>query len=367
MATRLNDLFITHDTYVCLLSDHLLPNVIPVVQASPARVVLLYTPNHKERVQRFKYATESLSIEIRDIQVNPYQYTQAQRICDQILEEFPAAVLNVTGGTKIMALAAFDRFRHHHLPIMYVDSDNQRIQYLHSGDSEPLGDPLTVKQYLACYGFKTTNVSRQDNLPKTWRDVEQLLVLKSSTWQYDLRRLNWVASQQQPTFTLKAGELQELLLKAELIEKVTAGKAVFQFTSDEARKFINGGWFEHYVYSLLRQIEIQYPIKNLLKNIEITNGRVKNELDVVFVYHNKLHVIECKTRHFADNGKIDPTSTIYKIDSVTNRAAGIKRKSMFASYFPLSRAVKDRCVDNGISFSDQPSQLHSQLIRWINS
>ncbi|WP_053959480.1 Card1-like endonuclease domain-containing protein [Sulfobacillus thermosulfidooxidans] len=364
---RLDDLFIIHDTYVCLLSDHLLPNVIPVIQAPPQRVILLYTPNNKERVQRFRQATESVPTEIIEKQVHPYQYAQTQRICDEILEQFPNAILNVTGGTKIMALAAFDRFRHNHRPIIYVDSDSQRILYLHNGESERLGDPLTVKQYLACYGFKADNINRQDNLPKTWREVEDLFAQNSTKWQNQLGRLNWIAAQQQPIFTLQTGELQDLLLKANLIKPAEAKNAGFQFTSDQARQFINGGWFEHYVYSLLRQISAQYPIKNLTKNIEISNDSVSNELDVVFLYHNKLHVIECKTRHFTADGKINPMETIYKIDSVTNRVAGIKGKSMFASYYPLTQAAKKRCLNNSIYVSDQPSQLHHQLIKWINA
>ncbi len=362
---ELNQLFKTYDTYVCLLSDHLLPNVIPAVQTKPQRAILLYTPRSKDGVDRFKDVVASTSVQVLGKQVKPYQYAQTQAICEEILGEFPSAMLNVTAGTKIMALAAFDTFRQHRLPILYVDTDNQRIQYLHSGKSESLGDPLTVKQYLACYGYTMQTINHQYNLPQSWRNLEELLVTQSKPLHKALSRLNWIAAHQQKRFSLTSPELADALLKAGLIE--SNHNASYQFTSEDAGRFINGGWFEHYIYSLLRQIQTQYPIKNLMANIKITNGHVSNELDIVFLYKNKLHIIECKTRHFTESGAVDSTSPIYKIDSLSKQVAGIKGKSMFASYYPLTDAPKKRCRNNGIVCSDQPSQLLKHLRQWIGS
>ncbi len=368
MSAPLRNLLTPHHTYVGLLSDHLLPNVIPVVAAPPRKVVLLYTPMNRDRVKRFRQATEALHFEVAAAQVDPYDYQNTQTVCEAILSEPAACVLNVTGGTKIMALAAFDVFRQHHAPIIYVNSDTQRLQFLHDRTSIALDDPLSVKQYLACYGYTLNNPASQQNLPLSWRNVGERLASESARWGRDLTYLNWIATNRQASFSLTETALTEALRKSGLIQPTAAVQPSpsYRFRSEEARQFINGGWFEHFVYSLLRQISSQYRLRDVLKNVTIHNGRIQNELDVLFIYRNRLHIIECKTRAFK-NGQIDPTPAIYKLNTVTQHVAGIKGKAMLASYYPLSPSARQRCDDSHIVWSDQPSQLLDRLQRWITS
>lgn len=354
-------------TYVCLLSDNVLPNVIPLAnpRTRPGQVVLVTSPGHEERAQWFRRATEGWRLDIHTIMGDPYSFDTMQRILSRLVQQYDHIVMNVTGGTKLMALAAFD-VCHGRYPVMYVDSQHQAIQILDPATENLEWPPnLKVKQYLASYGYQVIAKGEQDT-PAAWRKVGDALIAHRSQWYRALTNLNWMASMRQENFRqpfpLPSTDMTLLLQEHGLIE---ASGRQWQFTSEAARDFLNGAWFEAYVFSRLRHMQKDLEITELTLNMVVSKSGVKNELDIVFVLHNRLHIIECKTKHFDRDGTLQQVHPVYKLDSILGRIGGLMGKALLISYHPLNNTVRQRCQDLHIAHIDTTTSIDTALAKWI--
>ena len=69
------------------------------------------------------------------------------------------------------------------------------------------------------------------------------------------------------------------------------------------------------------------------------NPPTKNELDVLFTYQNRLHVISCKTSNMnrSKDGPEPPKGkeTLYELDSLTKASGGLLARPMLVSVHPL--------------------------------
>jgi hypothetical protein len=107
-------------------------------------------------------------------------------------------------------------------------------------------------------------------------------------------------------------------------------------TSDKLSKYetqyLTGGWFEEYVYSVIKA-QISPDDIALGVGLPITdNKQVSNrDLDVVFTFENKLFVIECKT---GIEGEKMLAETVYKVAALKNERLG--KLSAYTSIYSLS-------------------------------
>ena len=355
-------------TYVCLLSDNVLPNIIPLADPStrPRKIVLVTSQGHEERVRWFKQATEGWNLEIHTTMGNPYSYDAMHTMMSHLVQLHDRIVVNVTGGTKLMALAAFD-VCHGQYPVMYVDSQNKTIQILDPGIND-LGWPqdLKIKRYLGSYGYTVISKGSQ-NTSAAWRQVGEELANCRDKWYLDLINLNWMASARRQDFRrpmlIASRDLTWLLEEHGLIER--AGQERWKFTDEDARDFLNGTWFESYVFSRLRHMQRDLQISELTINLVVSKNGVKNELDIVFISGNRLYIIECKTKNFDRDGTAQQMHPVYKLDSTGGHVGGLMGKSLLMSYHPLTPAVRRRCQEVQIAYIDSTRAIDTELMKWI--
>jgi hypothetical protein len=124
------------------------------------------------------------------------------------------------------------------------------------------------------------------------------------------------------------------------------------FLSKKDTVYLTGGWFEEYVYSLIKS-EIKPQDIQLGIDLPITENKhiSKRDLDVVFTYENKLFVIECKTG--IDKEKM-LNDTVYKAAALKNERLG--KLSASTSIFSLSgenEQFKDIAMAMSIVFYDK--------------
>lgn len=122
-----------------------------------------------------------------------YDFKAIVGVCEEIEQEAGAAnadlILNVTGGTKIVALAAFQSFYFNNRRIIYLDtSNNQLLQLAPETISLPVQENLVkVHDYLVAYGMNPqVNPAAIANRRPQLQDLATLLV-KNENW---LSRLN---------------------------------------------------------------------------------------------------------------------------------------------------------------------------------
>src|SRR5690606_24051546 len=96
--------------------------------------------------------------------IDPYNPVQVNEIIKAITEKKAHnIILNITGGTKLMALGAYEVFKEKKLPVIYCHTDDKIILHLlPEPKEEQLKVNLTIEDYLASYGFTILNEVKDD-------------------------------------------------------------------------------------------------------------------------------------------------------------------------------------------------------------
>ncbi len=379
-------------THLCLVSSQITPNLTPALDPSlrPARVVLLTSPDMRQQAAWLGTVLNRRGIRVDEWPIeNPWDVEQVQDRVLELLETLSQATaegvltLNVTGGTKPMALAAYEACRAYDLPIFYVHPERDRLIWLHprGRPALELDNRVKLDDFLAAHG--TALISRQDRaVPRRLRALTDWLVTQNAHIARPLATLNWLASRAQNglvTPELDTRQQQDTGL-GELIARFAdegllsrRGKRL-QFPDEDARFYVNGGWLEEHVYGVLRALRGELPhIQDLARSVDITreSGRgdpVPNEIDVACLADNRLHVIECKTRTWSDNSSNGPgAEALYRLDTLGDLLGGIQTRSMLISYRELPAPVLRRAsaLHVGVCHGARLPEMSAILRNWI--
>ena len=158
----------TPGVHVCLLSDQLLPNLIPVLMERPARVYLVATAEMvaKGRDKRMRRLLRRENIDTRIRGGAPStRIKEIRRFADRLAQEMKkneaggTIVLNATGGTKLLSMGFVEVFRErlegYPLRVVYTDTEHQVIETIVPREQEavPMAGVLGADSYLAAQGM----------------------------------------------------------------------------------------------------------------------------------------------------------------------------------------------------------------------
>lgn len=365
-------------TQVCLVSHQPIPNLIPMVDEAlrPKKVILLVSKDMTERAQWLAKEARTLGCQVSEIPFEPYDFEAARGAIFEVLAQNEEAVLNVTGGTKVMALAVFDMFRGLGKPVFYVDTDNGKFLHLAPKWSEDqLPDVMKVRPYLGSYGYQINSQERRE-VPKEWVELGEAM-RKERKWQGPLRTLNFLASKARVNNSLISPETDKWDWSSfrELINIFAGAKILWReenslrFRDDNARFFANGGWLEQFIFGTIQRLRSKLGVIDLSGSVTVCSAKgVPNEFDILFTARNRLHIIECKTT-FGQTDKVMQSTPVYKLDSLKDVVAGRFGKAMLISYFDIDDQTKRRCDDLKVTSvgGSELNNLDSRLAEWIRS
>jgi len=249
---------------VSLISDQAIPNLLFIKEfAGKANsYVFITTPLMQSRLKT-RHLIDAAGLEprlCREVVIDDENNLEAmQQVFDN---KFSASgnLVNITGGTKMMFLAAFNSFRKTGNILYYLPIGKNSINEIYPENSATvLKYRLNVKEYLQAYGITFSALA--PGLIQDYNFLKQIFL--------EYRRLD---------FDITALQNTQL---------------------GSSKQFFTGGWFEQYIYHLIRQklkldhgfVEIGLRINNFSEQHRSGND---NELDIVFVLENELHVIEAK-------------------------------------------------------------------------
>lgn len=302
-------------TLVLLVSEQTIPNYLFIRTFGPAdHYVFITTQKMEDPVKgnRREWIMKAAGINAKQtttIQVNP-------EFRDEILRELHAHPwnkygelnVNLTGGTKMMAIAAWDFFRNVTPYIWYIPVN--AMEYHQCNDSsikKPLKYSLTAKEYLACCGIlEEENRFNSGSCMHSFETASNFMAgfFKQSGKSKlidDLRR-NYRGKN-------SANIPEEILQEYKKILQEQFSYPVEEKISNKDVDYITGGWFEEYCYYQLKGL-IENPETNLMINVHLTPGKSghekaayfsQNELDVLLVHQNNLYIVECKTEGMGKN------------------------------------------------------------------
>jgi hypothetical protein len=323
-------------------------NVLPVFMYKPERVVLFTTPEEAHCADNLERLFKSYKITVhRKDNLDAYDYIKFKETVKQELDKQPDDVwLNVTGGTKLMALAAYEAFAEKDKNIFYCNTERNQIIHLYPKlETEKLTLNLSVEDYLNAYGYRILH-SKSDELNPDYERLFKLLVQFNITYKFseflDKFRKEYTDKKQSKTFNDKKYSIFQ-------IQKTPNGfvlfvnKEKFKFNDD---KFLMGDWLEYLMFYFLKSKSISPMIGVKI----ISSGDVENEIDLVFIKDYQLYLISCKSGRATD-----PNKDIYEIETLRNIAGGTFGKAFLFTTQPLTKRIEQRA-----------KELHIQSINLSN-
>ena len=341
-----------YHTHLCLVSAQATPNLLPVLDKRwrPQRVILGTTPEMQKAADAIagvlRRNCEGLTVEKLALN-DAYDYTALwMQFCDFLTKEGDCDIaLNVTGGTKIMAVAAQDVFTQAAKAAFYVNvATDEGIALGAQGRSEPLLAQLKVAELLRAHGL-SVKIPERPQVQAIQRDLCARLIDHSISNGYVLGQINALARHASGSANLtvqveadvvKSEPLKALLGLLEDAGQLTVRKDMVHFTSESARSFVNGGWLELHVYHTLRNLEPRLKLSDVVINVDIVNPEsgTRNEIDVAFLHRNTLFLIECKSANLGGTGPSGDekaTEVIYKMESLL-KLGGLRTRGMIVDY-----------------------------------
>ncbi len=375
-------------THLVLISDQAIPNLTPVLDQRyrPQRVVMLVSKDMQARSQALErvYRPRGIQVERCEIQ-DPWDIERCrQQVEDWLIEQddMDGVVLNVTGGTKPLAIAAYEVFRNNDLPIFYVHPERDRLIWMHpAGETVDLADRIRLPDYLTAYGAIQVEIKHPFGVPESLRHLTGQLISKISYFEPAISRLNFVAASAgnaQLKSVPLTDEIQNTPAFAELVALFQDAGVLRQeqdvliFKDEDARFFANGGWLEQHVYAAVLNLKSSLAIQDVSCSIEVSRqGQtwVRNELDVAFLKDNRLYLIECKTKRYAGNGQkhSEADDVLYKLDSIRDVIGGLKAQAMLVSVKKISQAQLSRAKELNIRVCchEDIQRLQKKLRHWL--
>lgn len=377
------------DVHVCLVSDQALPNFIPVLAEDfrPQEVILLATEPMKKKAETLAEVMKNrcrVNVQIFDLHDEYDIQSVREEIFNLLLNiDKQKVALNVTGGTKLMAIGAYGMFRDEGYPVFYFTAKDNRILLLENNEQFVLQpSKIKIEDYLQLYGYPvrkgyTINRQTQRNLPKLWEE----LVKGINNFAEGLTALNYVISHiNKNDLTADISQLdyqhqQNLNYLLHLLEDnelLSQQNGKLHFPDLEAKKYVAGGWFEDYVFDVIRKIP---GVQDVALNVQIENSdkntNQHNELDVVMLANNVLHVLECKTANFSSNKK-EADNALYKLETL-KKLGGLKTRAALISYRETGghgarNTIRDRAKGAQIELIERQglSGLKTLLSKWMN-
>ena len=382
--------FPQYENQICLVSEQNLPNYLGAIvpDAFPKRVHLIVTERMKERADILEKAFRLRGYDVKQYPLAAPRPDAVQDVLDSILEKNgPEIAINVTGGTKIMALAAVDWAGVQDRPpfLFYVDTDNKKLLQI-GGKMEQFDLPvsLKIKELLKAGTGATIGIGEECALSAQQRDLLDHLVqtfLKNKT---ALELFNKCAKEAEKSLYTNMpygdiSEFNEALAIAQRAGKLHITSGIISYTSEDTRFWCNGGWLEDFVRAKLYRIKGLGCIDDWAGNIKIFKEQKtsfknspntlqpQNELDAAFTAANRLFVIECKTANLA---KVNGFATAsYKIDSLRKNLGGVLARGMIVSVLAPRPTDIQRCKDLRIEllYGADVLKLEEKIKTWIQN
>ena len=341
------------ETQIALVSAQPMPTLILAFQRRPGKIILLTSNEMKERAEWLKEVLSPKGVKTKIVPVSAYDISDIRRKVTESIASEEDVTLNVTGGTKIMALGAFLEASGYGLPVFYVDTAYGVIRDLKENKIEPIDGKIRIKEYLKAHGFQMTISKKlQEILPrkKAVGILEKVLIQTprlTSSWNSLFSRNNIQVYTDEGIESVNPG-IQEAFKQLADVGIGRFGNNRF-FCDEDTRDYLLGGWLEDYVYHQVNDLKPD----DLAMNVEVEwetkeSGNTFNEFDVLFTKNFRLFYISCKTSLMSgEHGQ--SKSALYELDALRDRIAGLFGKAMLVTMRELRKADFFRAKRMGIA------------------
>lgn len=269
--------------------------------------------------------------------------------------------VNLTGGTKYMSLAmyhVFSEFNSHFYYIPYPKNCFFTLSEIASRESlTSITTRISIDEYLANYNIIVKKSSCLFDTLEVAGRMMRFFTGPNGFNQYDYEIIDKLRAYRDRAVVIDLVETKTDEVKRPQIANLRRFLEKINFPLKDERSltsketcFLTGGWFEEYCFFYIKNQLDPQDLAIGVKTVR-TQQTEQNELDVVFVYGNKLFVIECKT---GISGKRFFHETVYKATALKESLLGLSGHSFLLSLNRDKDETLKKMADNmGISYYDR--------------
>lgn len=289
-------------TLISLVSDQPMPNVLFIQQMPRANRYVFLTTERMEQEGKADLIRQVCGIAPEQVDYLLTHHEDIEAI-DGVWAELGAElgtrfIVNLTGGTKVMALGTLRYFVEHHArqsEIYYLPFSGSHLQQMYPGTAKvPLGVRVGVRDYLKVHGVQ---------------------LLDEQPWAKQAQAARAI-------FNHVAGKKLDLDIQNALNEARTDPNELQLKSLDAAqRRFYAGEWLEVWLAQAVAA-SLGVSPDDILQGARLNkSGREENqanEYDVIFVHHNRLYLAECKYFTSASRKLKDISKELFKLGGANN-------------------------------------------------
>jgi hypothetical protein len=385
-----------YDVHFCLISDQAAPSLLPILdpEFKPKEAVFLVSDKMKSNAEALAKVFKEKNVKVTLVRIeNIYDFQEMENCFIDLIDQFDGQniALNVTGGTKLMAIVAQNTFAMGGKPIFYVDSDNNQILFIRHDEKEQkekripnktLNCQIDLKTYLSAYGMVYKSVKQPLASERLLANLEPF-IKQYDKYKDDIPLLNAYASESQKSgFKVdfkhhKVKSLVTLLEELHHKDLLDFDNHRIDFRDTIHKDLLNGIWLEEITYKAIENIKsIQDKALSLevgnssydqnKKQYALQNQGNQNEFDIAFIAKNRLHIIECKTQMMNKEGGLKSEDILYKLEALKNYG-GLMTKKCLVSYFEVPESVKNRAKELHVEIiqGKDLQRLREKIANWI--
>ena len=361
---------------VCLISRQTMQNLLPILQYRPQQVVCLTTREEDESRKHLADILHAQQIALdAPLYVDAYGLDSTIQACREIIARYGAdqLIANLTGGTKVMSLAAFRVFAAAQVPCIYTDTPHRRLLFLHPDDreAEMLQTRVDVLTYLRAHGQLASLRGSASRLSMPHLAAflgEHIAALEPflSRLRYELRETPGqtrvrVAPQGRQRRAV-AGELLLRAMRAGLLEARQSGphEAEIVFQDVKARRYLEGEWLEDLVFETVKQGGFDSYATNVALAWQDAPEQEMNEIDVAVVHNLRFFYLSCKTGSDSQQMK----HHLFELETLSALAGGLFNSPILVASSPkaVPPSLQRRMETLGIAYVG-PADLPHLAVR----
>lgn len=370
--------------HVLLVSAQAAPNLLPALDPAlkPTEAILLVSAKMQPRADALEKVLAQTGVKTSRIELtNEHDFDALESALLELatLRSNQSIALNVTGGTKLMALAAQSIAQAAGWSVFYVDADTDEVIWLDKAAAprHKLTEQLRLRHYLMGYGFELAQGVERPQPDARHAELLDTLLRQIGSLEQPIGQLNWLGQQAEKKRILRIelSPQQQHSRGLEALLRIFENAGVLHiegtqlvFFNDTQRSFAKGGWLEHHVFRTVSALSGEIGIRDKAANLEVTDtSGVKNEFDVAFMARNRLFVIECKTARMDEPEAPKANDTLFKLAEVCKRVGGLGTRGLLASYRPLRDAEIKLARALGIDLvcGADLNRLNEKLKAWV--
>lgn len=335
---------------ITFVGGQLLPVVVGIKEFSPDKIHFFVSEESKDKINLLKpFFLDKIFSEKK---CDPFDFTSIKAILTETIKRIDPSdevQFNLTGGTKIMVLAAQAIMQEMDLKGFYINLNNTFLE-LPSYEIKKIKSEITTKEFLEMTGHKISQSKNISDFPHD--DFKSVSAIESFSLSYD-RLLLQINSKIRKTYeNLKnipiSGQLEinktcKFYWTASKINVTLQGRDILKIDSPNVRTlFFNAGWWELIV---AKEISKWSKVKELLIQCELPFKTdlhtTKNEIDILVNMGGKLIFIECKSG-------IVKQEDVNKMRIVKDTYGGLVSKSLLVCRYMPSTSIIEKCKELNI-------------------